>query len=318
MKLLLSLLLLLAGCSDGSGEHRKVGRPLVLGFSPVVSWGNWNGANAKSVRDAARNAGIELRLEDARHSQEKQVATLRSFITQRVDVIAFSPVVETGWEFVLREIRSAGIPVVLMDRTIEVSDESLYVSMIGSDFFEEGRRAGRWLIENTLDVRGEIGIFELQGTVDSSPANGRSLGFGEVIAPDRRFRIIRSQSAEYDLARAREVMAAFMQTEGHRIRVVFAHSDSMALGAIEAIEGAGFKPGSDILVLSIEGSRKGLEAIVAGKLNVTVECSPMLGPALMAVVQDVAAGKPVPRRVVTQESVFTRENAAAEIPNRAY
>ena len=291
---------------------------MVLGFSQIVAEANWNAANAESIRKAARDAGIELRLEDAQRSQEKQVATLRSFVSQRVDVIAFSPVVENGWEVVLREIRSAGIPVILMDRTIEVSDESLYVSLIGSDFVEEGRRAGRWLLEHTRDVPGEIDIVELQGTVGSAPANDRKQGFSEVIAADRRYRIIRSQSGDFDRARAREVMAEFLQAEGRRIRVLFAHSDTMALGAIEAIEAAGFKPGSDILVISIEGSRKGLEAIVAGKLNVTVECSPLLGPQLMAVVKELAAGKPVPRRVITQESVFTRENAALELPNRAY
>ena len=218
----------------------------------------------------------------------------------------------------LREIRSAGIPVILMDRTIEVIDDSLYVSLIGSDFVEEGRRAARWLLEHTRDVPGEIDIVELQGTVGSAPANDRKQGFAEVIAADRRYRIIRSQSADFDRARAREVMAEFLQLEGRRIRVLFAHSDTMALGAIEAIEAAGFKPGSEILVISIEGSRKALEAIVAGKLNVTVECSPLLGPQLMTVVKDLAAGKPVPRRVITQESVFTRENAAVELPNRAY
>jgi len=290
----------------------------VLGFSPIVSWGNWNGPNAESIRDAARDAGIELRLEDARHSQEKQVATLRSFITRKVDVIVFSPVVDNGWEGVLREIRSAGIPVILMDRHIEVSDESLYASLVGSDFVEEGRRAGRWLLENTRNLPGEIDIVELQGSVGSAPANDRKQGFAEVIAADARHRIIRSESAEFDRARAREVMAGFLQAEGKRIRVLFAHNDSMALGGIEAIEAAGFKPGSDILVIAIEGSRTGLEAIVAGKLNVTVECNPLLGPQLIAVVRDLAEGKPVPRRVVTKESVFTRENAAAELPNRPY
>jgi simple sugar transport system substrate-binding protein len=291
---------------------------LVLGFSQIVAEANWNTANTESIRKAARDAGIDLRLEDARRSQENQVATLRSFVSQHVDVIAFSPVVETGWEAVLREIRSAGIPVILMDRTIEISDDSLYVSLIGSDFVEEGRRAGRWLLEHTHAVKGEIDIVELQGTVGSAPANDRTLGFAEVIAGDPRYHIIRSQSADFDRTRAREVMAEFLHAEGRRIRVLFAHGDTMALGAIEAIEGAGFKPGSDILVISIEGSRKALEAIIAGKLNVTVECSPLLGPQLVAVVKDLAAGKPVPRRVITQESVFTRENAALELPNRAY
>jgi galactofuranose transport system substrate-binding protein len=310
---------MLWACSPDSGDKSTERAPgLVLGFSPIVSWGNWNGANADSIRKAAKDAGIELRLEDARHSQEKQVATLRSFVAQRVDVIAFSPVVDNGWEGVLREIRAAGIPVILMDRNIEINDESLYVSLVGSDFIEEGRRAARWLLEHTRNMPGEIAIVELRGSVGSAPANDRKQGFAEIIVADRRHHIIRSHNAEFDRARAREVMAGFLQAEGRRIRVLFAHNDSMALGGIEAIEAAGLKPGIDILVIAIEGSREGLEAIVAGKLNVTVECSPLLGPQLMDVVADIAAGKPVPRRVVTRETVFTRENAARELPNRAY
>jgi ABC-type sugar transport system substrate-binding protein len=316
---LFALAVLAVGCSDGTGKfgaERK--QPLVLGFSQIVAGANWNTANTESIRKAAHDAGIDLRLEDAHRSQETQVAQLRSFVSQRVDVIAFSPVVENGWEGVLREVRAAGIPVILMDRAIEVSDDSLYVSLIGSDFVEEGRRAGRWLLEHTRDEPGEIDIVELQGTVGSAPANDRKQGFAEIIAADRRYRIIRSQSADFLRARARELMAGFLQAEGGRIRVLFAHSDTMALGAIEAIEGAGLKPGSDILVISIEGNREALEAIVAGKLNVTVECSPLLGPQLIGVVKDLGAGKAVPKRVVTEESVFTRENAAAELPNRAY
>ncbi len=316
---LLTLFSLLVGCSDGAGDYGAERRqPLVLGVSQIAAKANWDTANAESIRKAARDAGVELRLEDAKRSQVNQMAALRSFVSQRVDVIAFSPVVETGWEVVLREIRSAGIPVILMDRSIDVSDPSLYVSMIGSDFVEEGRRAARWLLAHTPDVPGEIGIVELQGTVDSAPAINRNQGFFEMLAADSRFRLIRSESADFDRSRARELMAEFLQASGRHIRVVFAHSDTMALGAIEAIEAAGFKPGSDILLISIEGSRSGLEAIVAGKLNVSVECSPLLGPQLMAVVEELGASRPVPRRVTTEESVFTRENAAAELPNRAY
>jgi galactofuranose transport system substrate-binding protein len=219
---------------------------------------------------------------------------------------------------VLGEVRSAGIPVILMDRGIELSDTSLYASLIGSDFIEEGRRAGRWLLENTRAVPGEIDIVELQGTVGSAPANDRKLGFAEVIASHPRYRVIQSRSADFDRERARELMTEFLEAEGRRIRVAFAHSDTMALGAIDAIDAAGIRPGSEILVISIEGSRKGLQAIVDGKLNVSVECSPLLGPQLMRVVKDVAAGKAVPRRVITEETVFTRENAALELPKRAY
>jgi simple sugar transport system substrate-binding protein len=316
---LLALMSLLGGCSDGAGSRAAPhSSKLVLGFSQVEAKANWDTANAASIRDAARDAGIELRLEDARRSQHTQVAALRSLVRQRVDVIAFSPVVENGWETVLREIRSARIPVILMDRTIEVTDDSLYASLVGSDFVEEGRRAARWLLDHHRDLPGEVDIVELQGSVGSAPANDRKLGFSEVIAADRRYHIIRSQSADFDRVRARELMSEFLAAEGRRIRVVFAHSDTMALGAIEAIESAGLVPASDILVIAIEGSRKGLEAIVAGKLNVSVECSPLLGPQLMALVRDLAAGKPVPRRVITEETVFTRENAAAALPNRAY
>jgi simple sugar transport system substrate-binding protein len=290
----------------------------VLGFSAVAAKANWDMANVESIRKAALAAGIELRLEDAQRSQEKQVAELRSFVSQRVDVIAFSPVVETGWENVLREIKSAGIPVILVDRNIEIGDDSLYASLIGSDFVEEGRRAGQWMLEHTRDETGEIDIVELQGTVGAAPANDRRLGFAEVIAGNKRYRMIHSQSADFDRERARNLMTEFLRSDGHRIRVLFAHSDPMALGAIDAMEDAGFKPGSEILVISIEGSRKALQAIISGKLNVSVECSPLLGPQLMNVVEDLAAGKPVPKRVITHESVFTRENAAAALSGRAY
>ena len=316
---LLTLLSLFAGCSESPGNaSAQTTHRLALGFSQIGAEANWNAANTESIRNAARDAGIDLHLVEADRSQEVQVAALRSFIAQRVDVIAFSPVVESGYEAVLREIRSARIPVIVMDRTIEVSDDSLYASLIGSDFVEEGRRAARWLLDHAPDVADEIGVVELRGSVGSGPANDRKKGFAEVIVTDRRFRVLRTQSADFDRTRAREIMADFLKIEGRRIRVLFAHSDTMWLGAIEAIEDAELKPGSDILVLSIEGSRKGLEAVVAGKLNVTVECTPLLGPQLMAVVKEAAAGKQVPRRVIPEESVFTIENAAAAIPNRAY
>jgi simple sugar transport system substrate-binding protein len=316
--LLAMLVIVLVACSGGKDRPADHAGSIVLGISQIDTRLNWNAANTESIRKAAREAGIETRLEDAHRSQENQVAALRSFIRQRVDVIALSPVVETGWELVLREIRSAGIPVILMDRTIEVSDDSLYISLIGSDFVEQGRRAGRWLLGNTRHLPGEIDIVELQGTVGSAPANDRKQGFAEIIAVDPRYRIIRSQSGDFSRESARRIMESFLQTEGRRIRAVYAHSDTMALGAIEAIEAAGFKPGSDILVLSIEGSRRGLEAVIAGKLNVTVECSPLLGPQLVATAKEVVAGHSVPRHIITPEVVFTRETAAAELPHRQY
>jgi ABC-type sugar transport system substrate-binding protein len=309
----------LAGCKDGSenagaqGERRKV-----IGFSAVVTWGGWNGASVKSIREAARAANMELRMADSRYRQENQVAMLRSFVAERVDVIILSPMVESGWDLVLREVRSAGIPVILMDRHIDVSDPSLYLSLVGSDFVEEGRRAGRWLLDNTRDEPGEIAILELRGSDGSTPVNDRKLGFSQAIARDGRYRIVRSESGNFLRAQARAITAEVLAAKRHRIRAVFAHNDGMALGAIDSIEAAGLKAGSDILVIAIEGSREGLQAIVDGKLNVSIEVNPLMGPQLIALARDAAAGKPVPRRVVMPEVMFTRENAAAELPKRAY
>jgi ABC-type sugar transport system substrate-binding protein len=316
-KLALCGVLLLTACSAG-GPDTSGDRKIVLGLSQVQTTANWNATNTESIRQAARDAGIDLRVEDAHRSQENQVAALRAFVRQRVDVIALSPVVETGWETVLREIRSAGIPVILTDRTVEVSDESLYVSLIGSDFIEEGRRAGRWLLEHTRDLPDEIDIVELRGTVGSAPANDRKQGFAEIIAADPRYRIIRSQSGDFSRETAKRVMEDFLRAEGRRIRVLYAHSDSMALGAIEAIEAAGFNPGHDILVISIEGSREGLKGIVAGKLNVSVECTPLFGPQLVEAVKALTAGKAIPRRIIPAEATFTTENAAQELARRKY
>jgi simple sugar transport system substrate-binding protein len=224
---------------------------------------------------------------------------------------------------VLREAKTAGIPVILTDRAVEVSDASLYLSLIGSDFVEEGRKAGRWLLDYYSNgegkaVQGNINVVELQGTVGSAPANDRKKGFAEIINAEPRFKIIRSQTGDFTRAKGKEVMEAFLKAEGKKINVLFAHNDDMAIGAIQAIEEAGLKPGTDIIIISIDGVKGAFEAMVAGKLNVTVECSPLLGPQLMAAVKDVVAGKQIPRRIVTEESVFPRETAAQVLPTRKY
>jgi len=316
---------LLAACSGGTGKPADgdAARPIVLGFSQIGAESEWRTANTTSVQSAAQQAGITLRFSDAQQKQENQIKALRSFIAQRVDVIAFSPVVETGWETVLREAQAAKIPVILTDRAVAVSDDSLYLSLIGSDFVEEGRKAGRWLLERystgaAKDAKGDVNIVELQGTVGSAPANDRKKGFAEIIAADARFKIIRSQTGDFTRAKGKEVMEAFLKAEGRKINVLFAHNDDMAIGAIQAIEEAGMKPGTDITIISIDGVKGAFEAMIAGKLNVTVECSPLLGPQLMAAVKDVVAGKPIEKRIVTAESVFPQDIAAQELPNRKY
>jgi simple sugar transport system substrate-binding protein len=290
---------------------------IVLGFAQIGAESEWRTANTESIKSAAKEAGIDLRFSDAQQKQENQIKALRSFIAQKVDVIAFSPVVESGWGTVLREAKAAKIPVILSDRAVDEKDDTLWVTFMGSDFVEEGRRAGRWLLENYKGT-GDVNIVELQGTVGSAPAIDRKKGFEEIIKAQPRFKIIRSQTGDFTRAKGKEVMEAFLKAEGKKINVLYAHNDDMAIGAIQAIEEAGMKPAKDITIISIDAVKGAFEAMIAGKLNVSVECSPLLGPQLMQAVKDLKAGKTLPRRIVTQEGVFPMEVAAKEFPNRKY
>jgi len=300
------------------GSSAQADKKITLGFSQIGAESEWRTANTKSIKDAAQESGINLKFSDAQQKQENQIKAIRSFIAQKVDVIAFSPVVETGWEPVLREAKAAKIPVILTDRSVNVKDDSLWVTFMGSDFVEEGRRAANWLVEKTKDNAGPINIVELQGTVGSAPAIDRKKGFEEVIKDKAKFKIIRSQTGDFTRAKGKEVMEAFLKAEGKKINVLFAHNDDMAIGAIQAIEEAGMKPGKDILIVSIDGVKGAFQAMMAGKLNVSVECSPLLGPQLMSAVKDLMAGKTLPKRIVTNEGVFPAETAAKEFPNRKY
>ncbi len=312
-------LLLAGGAVMSIGTHAfAADKKLVLGFAQVGAESEWRSANTQSIKQSAKDAGITLKFSDAQQKQENQIKAIRSYIAQKVDVIAFAPVVESGWDTVLQEAKAAKIPVILTDRTIDSKDPSLYVTMIGSDFLEEGRKAGRWLVDKYKNVPGDVNIVELQGTVGSAPAIDRKKGFEEIIKADPRFKVIRSQTGDFTRAKGKEVMEAFLKAEGRKINVLYAHNDDMAIGAIQAIEAAGLKPGKDITIVSVDGVKGAFEAMMAGKLNVTVECSPLLGPQLMQAVKDVVAGKPLPKRIVTQESIYPMDVAAKEFPNRKY
>jgi galactofuranose transport system substrate-binding protein len=292
---------------------------IVLGFSQGGMQGTWRTANSDSIKDAAGKSGIQLHFADAGAGQEEQIVAIRSFIAQRVDVIAFTPVVETGWDDVLREAKKAGIPVVLTERAVQVSDRSLYTTMLGSDFVEQGRQAGAWLTQNILGRSGEARIVELAGPEGSWLSQDRGRGFREVIATDPYFQIVRSEAGNFTRPGGKTAMKALLAAEGHnKFKVVFAHNDEMALGAIQALEEARLRPGDDIIIISVDGIRGAFEAMVAGKLNVTVESNPLIGPQLMGVVKDVIAHRRLPHRLVVQEFVFPKELAAETLPSRKY
>ena len=292
-------------------------KKIVLGFSQVGAESEWRTANTESIKSSAKEAGIELKFSDAQQKQENQIKAIRSYIAQKVDVIAFSPVVASGWGTVLREAKAAKIPVILSDRAVDEKDDSLWVSFMGSDFTEEGRKAGRWLLEN-YKGQGDVNIVELQGTVGSAPAIDRKKGFEEIIKADPKFKIVRSQTGDFTRAKGKEVMEAFLKAEGKKINVLFAHNDDMAIGAIQAIEEAGILPGKDIYIVSIDAVKGAFEAMIAGKLNATIECNPLLGPQLLTSVTEVVAGRPIPKRIVVDETVFTMETAKQHIQSRKY
>ncbi len=291
-------------------------KKIVFGFAQIGAESEWRAANTASIKDAAPKAGIELKFSDAQQKQENQIKAIRGFIAQKVDVIGLAPVVESGWDTVLKEAKAAKIPVILVDRNIDSKDDSLYVTKIGSDFHEEGMKAGKWLLDN-YKKPGDVKIVELQGTVGSAPAIERKKGFEEVIKADPRFKIVRSQTGDFTRAKGKEVMEAFLKTDPN-IDVLYAHNDDMAIGAIQAIEAAGKKPGQDIIIIGVDAVKGAFEAMMAGKMNVTVECNPQLGPQLMDLVKDVVAGKQLPKFTASKEGVFPMDVAAKEFPNRKY
>ncbi|WP_035858813.1 ABC transporter substrate-binding protein [Kitasatospora cheerisanensis] len=314
-----AMVAVLTACgSGGTGSAGKgSGHKLVVGFSQVGAESGWRTANTKSIQESAKKAGVELKFSDAQQKQENQIKAIRSFIQQKVDVIAFSPVVESGWDTVLKEAKDAHIPVILTDRSVDSKDESLYVSFLGSDFVEEGKKAGDWLVKEYASAAGPVNIVQLEGTTGSAPANDRKSGFADVVKADPKFKVVASQTGDFTRAKGKEVMQAFLKSQP-KIDVLYAHNDDMALGAIQAIEEAGKKPGSDIKIVSVDGVKDAFTAMSQGKINYDVECNPLLGDQLMDLAKKVKAGEQVPRRIKTEEGTFTPDQATAALPNRQY
>lgn len=318
------ILILCVGCNrspeikDNYNNMKKSNKKITLGFSQLGAESEWRNANTESIKSAAQEEGINLEFSNALQIQENQIKAIRCFIAQKVDVIAFSPVVETGWDSVLQEAKDAHIPVIITDRKIYTKDTSLYITLIGSDFYEEGKRAGEWLVNEMKDIHDNINIVEINGTIGSSPTIEREEGFRDVIKNYPNMKIIITKNGDYMRSSGKEVMEGILSTEKRKIDVVFAQNDDMALGAIEAVEEAGIVPGKDIKFISVDAERDGFLAMIDGKLNCSVECNPLLGKQLMSTVKEIVDGKTVPKKIVIPESIFTEETAAKELPKRKY
>ncbi|MEI8106403.1 MAG: ABC transporter substrate-binding protein [Verrucomicrobiota bacterium] len=315
----LALSTLLFSCQkkspDSSSDTPKAAsKSLTVGFAQVGAESAWRSAETQSIQDEATKRGVNLKFSDAQGKQENQIKAVRGFIAQGVDAIILAPVVETGWDPVLREAKKAQIPVVLVDRGIKVEDQSLYATLIASNFVAEGQMAAEWLTKKT---NGKAQIIELQGTPGAAPAIDRKRGFEAGIKASPEMKIIASQSGDFTRAGGKQVTEALLKVHP-TLTVIYAHNDDMAIGAIQAVEEAGKKPGSDILILSIDGVKGAFEAMVAGKLNATVECSPLLGPLAFDAIETLHSGGSVEKITTVPDRLFDQSLATTELPNRKY
>lgn len=341
MKKLLSVLLAMtmalsfAACS-GSAANSSVAAPAnstagkaaggdsgdmtVVGFSQVGAESDWRTANTASMKETFTEAnGYKLIFDDAQQKQENQITAIRNFIQQEVDYIVLAPVTETGWDTVLKEAKDAGIPVIIVDRMIDVSDDSLFTCWVGSDFRKEGDTAVKWMQDNLKDKK-ELHIVHLQGTIGSSAQIGRTEGLEAGVKANPGWKLVAQQTGEFTQAKGQEVMESLLK-QNDKIDVVYCENDNMAFGAIDAIEAAGKKAGKggDITVISFDSTKAGLEATLKGKINYNVECNPLHGPRVESIIKELKAGKTPQKLAYVDETAFDANTITqAIIDARAY
>lgn len=295
---------------------------LIIGFSQIGTESSWRIKNTESIFEAAAEKNIKILFDDAKQKQSNQFKAIRSFIVYQVDVIVFVPIVSNGWDNVLQEAKEAGIPVILIDRQIDV-DPSLYAGFLGENGFEEGKSAGKFLLQKTKNmINQKINILELSGTENSSIALERSGGFREMIKKDNRLNIIHSEDGDFLRSRGKEIMDTILDMNnglflnGEPIDVIFSHNDPMTLGLLESFEKNGIYKYP--IIISIDAEQESIDALVNGKINCVVECNPNLGPVLMELVEAVAAKKEIPRVTYMDEKVFTENDDFSSYTPRGY
>ncbi|WP_394892680.1 ABC transporter substrate-binding protein [Mesorhizobium sp. AaZ16] len=285
-----------------------------VGFAQTESNNPWRIAQTESMQAKAKELGFQLVYTDAAGSAAKQVADVNSMIAQGVDLIFLAPREEKPLIPAVMAAKKAGIPVILLDRNV---DQSLakagedYITFIGSDFIDEGKRMAEWLVKNKPDG---AKIIELEGTTGSSPANDRKKGFDEALAGMAGFEIVASQTGDFARDKGRQVAEALLQAHPDA-NVIYAHNDEMAMGAIAALEAAGKVPGKDVLVLSIDGGKEAVQAVVDGKIAAVVECNPRFGPKAFETMARYAAGEAIEPWVKNIDAFYDPSNAKDEVAN---
>ncbi len=299
----------LAGCrkESGGGDKASADAKWTVGFSQMGHDNPWRMAQTASLKEEAARRGYELVVTDAQDETAKQVADVEDLIARGVDVILLAPREFEGLAPALQAARERNIPVILVDREAEGTPGEDFVTFLGSNFIEQGRRAAEWLVKET---GGTAGIVELTGTPGSSVAADRAKGFRDVIAQHPGMKILASQTGEFSRANGQRVMQNIAQSLGPQITAVYAHNDEMALGAIQALRASGRTPGQDVKIVSIDGQRAALEAIQRGELGATVESNPRFGPIAFETIEQVRKGEQVPPKKLITDRFFDRTNAA--------
>lgn len=298
-----------------SDTSKTVNKKFVMGYAQLMSESKWRDANAASIKKAAKSAGIPLIFLESGSTQDDQKKLIRELIKKKVDVISFSPFVESGWDDVLKEAKEADIPVIISDRSVD-SDDSLWMSNIGSDFYEEGKRAARLLNERFKDK--PANIFEIRGNFGSTPTTQREKGFNDVIKSYDNYKITAWDTGDFTYDGGKNVMTNFLKYNKTPINAVYAQNDDMALGAIDALKEYGIKPGKDIVVIGTDATKQALKAVKRGEMYSTVECNALLGPQLIEVVKQIEMGKEVPLKIINSENIFKSNISYREIWNRQY
>ncbi|MBR1911443.1 MAG: ABC transporter substrate-binding protein [Treponema sp.] len=319
----------LAGCTkpapkehiEPDAAHDK----LIVGFSQIGAESAWRIFNSKSMQSAADKEGIQLLFSNAEQKQENQIKAIRSFIMYQVDVIVFVPIVQDGWDLVLKDAKDAGIPVIICDRKIVTEDESLYAGYIGTDSAEEGRNAAKFLQKKYADVNRLIRILEIRGTDGSSASDDRMKGFHEIIDSDTRFSIVYSESGDFMRSRGKEIARNILEQNGNRLAidgnavdVILSANDGMTLGFLEVLNEHGIKTGSDITVVTFDAQQEAMDRLIAGEINCVLECNPDLGMQVMSLVKKVAAHEHIPRSTHVAERVFSEFDDLSDIAPRGY
>ena len=320
---------MLGGCGkqfvvdEGDGGSTEDEQLIVVGVSQLGSESVWRTANTASIQETfTRENGYLLIFDNARQKQENQIKAIRSFISQQVDYIVFSPIAESGWDVVLEEAKEAGIPVILMDREAEIADESLYVTRVGSDFRAEGENAGLWLAEH-LEQQGradeEINIVVLTGTEGATSTIGRTEGFEEIARQHSNWNILEQTGADYTTSKAKEEMRSILE-EHDDIDVLVSQNDDMTFGALDVFKEAGITTGvdGDVTVISFDAVRTALELVRSGEINVDIECNPEQGPYIENVIRMLENGENIDKNYYVPEKIFTQENVGMYINDRSY